>query len=305
MQDRRSFLATLGASLGSAALTAAGLGCARPARQETAQQETAQQDVARRDSTPGGLAPIGPIGVQLYTVRNEMEKDVAATLARVAQIGYKEVEFAGYFDRQPQEIRTLLTQNGLRAPAAHVPLEVVRDQLAATLDAAKTIGHEYLIVPWLAEESRRTLDDYKRLGEALTRAAEQARPAGIRVGYHNHDFEFQPIDGRIPYDVLLESTDAALVPMELDLYWITKTGNDPVAYFMKYPGRFHLVHVKDSAGAPAHTMTDVGRGAINWKGLFAHRAHAGIRHYFVEHDNPADPFASIETSYRYLSRLQV
>jgi len=301
VQDRRSFLATLGASFGSAALTATGLGCARPG-----QPETAQQDAARRDSTPGTPAPIGPIGVQLYTVRNEMQKDVAATLTRVARIGYKEVEFAGYFGRQPQEIRSLLTQNGLRAPAAHVPFEVVRDQLGATLDAAKSIGHEYLIVPWLAEQDRRTLDDYKRVGEQLNRAAEQARQAGIRVGYHNHDFEFEPIAGRIPFDVLLESTDPALVPMELDLYWITKTGNEPLGYFTKYPGRFQLVHVKDSAGPPEHRMTEVGRGTINWKQLLVdHRSVGGIRHLFVEHDNPSDPFASIETSYQYLSTLQV
>ena len=299
MQDRRSFLATLGA----AALGAAGFACARPAQQDPTQRDATQGGASPRGATSGSL---GPIGVQLYTVRNEMQKDVAATLARVARIGYKEVEFAGYFGRQPTEIRSLLTANGLTAPSAHIGLDMLQDTWARTLDAAKSIGHEYLIVAYLPEERRRTLDDYKRIAEQFNRAGQDAQKAGIKFGYHNHDFEFTKLEGgSIGYDTLLASTDPALVAFEMDLYWITKAGYDPLAYFAKYPGRFQLVHVKDSAGPPAHEMRPVGQGTIDWKRIFAQRAQAGIRHYFVEHDNPTDAFASIETSYGYLSKLAV
>jgi sugar phosphate isomerase/epimerase len=307
VHDRRSFLARLGASLGSAILAAAGLEGAALACARGPRGGSTVRDSTQRAPTPpmGSGARLGPIGVQLYTVRNEMQKDVAATLARVAQIGYKEVEFAGYFGRQPSEIRALLDKNGLRAPSTHVPLEMVRDNWGATADAAKVIGHEYVVVPWLPEEQRRTLDDFKRLAELFNRTAAQAKQTGLAFAYHNHDFEFTPIAGQLPYDVLLEQTDPSLVGFEMDLYWITKAGQDPLAYFAKYPGRFPLVHVKDSAGPPAHQMTAVGQGTIDWKRIFAQRAQAGIKHYFVEHDNPTDAFASITTSYGYLSRLEV
>jgi sugar phosphate isomerase/epimerase len=245
------------------------------------------------------------IGVQLYTLRHEMERDVPGTLARVARIGYKEVEFAGYFGREPTTLRLLLDTNGLSAPSAHVPYATMGDGWDAALDAAKVIGHEYLVIPWLDEKDRRSVDDYRRVAERLNRAGAESRRAGVRLAYHNHDFEFTPIGGVLPYDVLLEATDPALVAMEMDLYWITKSGYDPLAYFAKYPGRFELVHVKDSAGPPEHRMVEVGRGKIDWPQILGHHAQAGIRHYIVEHDNPADAYASIEVSYRYLSRIEV
>ena len=287
VQDRRSFLAALGAAAGSSVLAAAGLGCA-PASQSAA--------TGRR---------LRPIGVQLYTLRREMERNVEATLARVAQIGYREVEFAGYFNREPTALRMTLTANGLSAPSAHIPLEVLRDSLGPTIDAARVLGHEYIVMPYLEEKDRRTIDDYKRVAEIVNRAAESGQRAGIRLGYHNHDFEFVPLGRVLPYDVLLASLDPALVTMELDLYWITKAGYDPLTYFAKYPGRFQLVHLKDSSGPPDNRIVDVGRGVIDWKRIFAQRDQAGIRHYFVENDNPTDDFAAIETSYRYLSQLEV
>lgn len=296
LHDRRSFLATLGATLGAVACTAAGV---RPATDSAA--APASGDSAGR-SASGNL---GPLGVQLYTVRDEMKKDVAATLARVARIGYREVEFAGYFGKTPREIRALLDANGLRAPSSHLQTPILGDQWMATLDAAKVIGHEYVVVPWFDRSKWHGLDDVKRFADQLDQAAADARKAGLRFAYHNHDFEFAPVEGRLPYDVLLERTDPSLVQMEMDLYWITKAGQDPLAYFAKYPGRFPMVHVKDAKGDAARTMTAVGSGVIDWRTLLSHHAQAGIRHYFVEHDQPADPFASIEASYRYLAKLTV
>lgn len=243
------------------------------------------------------------IGVQLYTVRDEMARDVERTLARVAEIGYQEVEFAGYFDRDPKAIRATLDAVGLSAPSAHVPFEALGDPWHKTLDDAQAVGHRYVVVPWIPEEHR-TLDGYRRVGEMFNRAGEEGKKAGIQFGYHNHNFEFPPVEGRVPYDVLLESTDAQLVQMELDLFWIRAAGGDPLAYFARYPGRFAMVHVKDMDGTPQHGMVEVGSGVIDFKSIFARREQAGIRHFFVEHDDPKSPFDSIRASFGYLRRLE-
>jgi sugar phosphate isomerase/epimerase len=296
MMDRRRFLAALAANVAGArsALTVAGLGSASACSPD-------------RDATPEsgdvGGERLDRVGLQLYTVRDALARDFEGTLGRIAAIGYRDVEFAGYAGRRPETVTGVLERHGLRAPAAHVALDTLRKQWSATVDAAHTIDHDFIIVPWLDETERRTIADYERLADELNRLGDAARKADLRLAYHNHDFEFTPIDGRIPYDVLLDRTDPDDVAFELDLYWITKAGHDPVTYFNRYPGRFPTVHVKDSAGGPAHQMTSVGGGTIDFKRILAHRKQAGIQHAFVEHDNPSDPFASITSSYAHLSRL--
>jgi sugar phosphate isomerase/epimerase len=250
------------------------------------------------------FAGLDRIGVQLYTVRDAVERDLEGTLARVAAIGYQEVEFAGYAGRAAAHVRDAVRRAGLSAPSAHVPLAALGPGWNRVLDDAHTIGHRYLVIPWLDEKDRTSLDAYRRIADRLNRAGETASHAGLRLAYHNHAFEFTPMGKRLPYDVLLESTDPAHVQLELDLYWITKGGQDPLAYFARWPGRFRLVHVKDSAGAPEHRMADVGAGTIEWARIFAQRKQAGIEHFFVEHDDPPDPFASITASHAYLSELQ-
>ena len=244
------------------------------------------------------------IGVQLYTLRTEMQRDLEGTLARVADIGYKEVEFAGYFGRSPEQIRATLDKVGLTSPSGHMPYEALGEGWARVLDASRTIGHEYTVIAWTPEEERRTMDDWKRIAEKFNRAGEQTRRAGLQFAYHNHDFEFKPIGGHIPFDLLLERTDPAAVKLEMDLYWITLAGGDPFAYFAKYPGRFPMVHVKDLKRGAQSPMVDVGAGDINFKAIFAKRREAGIQHYFVEHDEPASPFDSISASFRYLKQLE-
>lgn len=243
------------------------------------------------------------IGIQLYSVRRSMERDFGGTLARLASIGYREVEFAGYFGRTPQEVRGSLARHRLAAPSSHVPIEIVRRDWARTLATANSIGHRYLVVPWLPEEDQRTLDDFKRVAAEFNRLGAEASRAGIRFAYHNHDFEFAPIDGHLPYDVLLAETDPASVALELDLMWITKGGQDPLDYFARYPGRFEMVHVKDSTGAPEYRQVDVGRGTIDFGRILARREQAGIRHAFVEHDEPPAPLAFARASFDYLDRL--
>lgn len=247
------------------------------------------------------------IGIQLYSLRRELAKDFEGTLARVAEIGYTEVEFAGYYDRTPAQVKAALDRTGLSAPSAHVPISSLRESWARTLDDARVMGHRYLIVPAIPEDERATAEGVTRVAELFQTAGAEAKAAGLRLGFHNHDVDFMPIGGRgakAPFDLLLEKTDPGNVVFEMDLYWITKAGRDPLAYFARYPGRFELVHVKDSGGPPEHRMVDVGRGTIDFKRIFARRREAGIQHFFVEHDDPPDPLGFARASYAFLRRLE-
>jgi sugar phosphate isomerase/epimerase len=244
------------------------------------------------------------IGVQLYTVRGEMKNSVERTLKGVSDIGYKEVEFHDYFGRPPRAIRQLLDRNGLKAPACHVGIDSLRAGFHRTLNDASEIGHKWLLVAYLGDKERNSIDAIKRTAELFNKAGEDAKAYKIRFAYHNHDFEFKEIEGRRIFDVLLEECDPKLVDFEMDLYWATKAGVNPLDYFSKHPGRFPLVHVKDAGPAPERKMLEVGKGTIDWKAIFAARKQAGIKHAFVEHDNPSDPMASIGTSYRYLKALR-
>jgi sugar phosphate isomerase/epimerase len=278
-------------------------------RAQASRREFLAALVALASSAAGGrgvaqAGRLAPIGVQLYTVRTLLERDFEGTLAAVAAIGFREVEFAGYHGRTPQAVRAALGRAGLAAPSAHVTIEAVRDELPRVLEGAQVMGHRHVVVAWLPEPQR-TLDGYRAAADLFNRVGQQTGAAGIRFAYHNHAFEFARLDGRMPYDVLLERCDPHYVAFEMDLYWISKGGQDPVAYFARWPGRFPMVHVKDSTGPPDHRMVDVGAGSIPWKAIFARREQAGIRHYFVEHDEPPDPLASVRRSYEYLRRLEL
>ena len=288
-QSRRSFLASLGA-------TALGLAACRPRAADAERTAT---------SANGGTvaAPARAIGIQLYTVREAMRRDVPGALARLAEIGYREVEFAGYFGHAPAALRAMLERNGLTAPAAHVPYDLIRDGWARTLDDAAAIGHRWVVIPWLAPEVRRTADDWRRVGEQLSRGAEAARAAGLRLGYHNHDFELKPVEGAVPLDILLSATDASLVDFEMDVYWVVRGGGDPMDYLARHRGRFPMLHVKDSAGPPTHAQTDVGKGVIDFRRIVATASAQGARHLFVEHDQPADPMAFARASHDHLAAL--
>jgi sugar phosphate isomerase/epimerase len=265
---------------------------------------------------------IGRIGLQLYTVREFMKTDFAGTIAKVAAVGYKEVEFAGYFDHSPKDVRAILDKTGLTAPSCHVGYDVVEKKWPETLDDAKIVGHKYVICPWIDEKQRVEPDGWKRAVDLFNHAGEASKKVGIQFGYHNHSFEFDPapsLSGKLPYDFLLAETDPKLVVMEMDLCWISVAAKDPLGYFDKYPGRFPLVHVKDwvkDATTPSAyqgamgqsvkfggRMADVGQGSIDWKKLFARAEKAGIKHYFVENDEPKSAFEDIKISFDYLHDL--
>jgi len=258
---------------------------------------------------------IEKVGVQLYTVRDLMQNDFEGTVAKVAQIGYKEVEFAGYFGRTAAQVKAVLDKNGLKAPSTHVQYDELDEKFPAVIEFSKAIDLEYIVCPWIPEDLRKNPDIWKQAAEKFNKAGELSKKAGMQFGYHNHWFEFLPTHDVLPYDELLKLCDANLVKMEMDLCWITTTGTDPVKYFDKYPGRFPLVHVKDVKTLPKIStggsqnfgdtvdLTEVGSGTIDWKRIFAKADEAGIKHYIVEHDHPKQPLASIKGSYEYLSKL--
>jgi len=241
------------------------------------------------------------IGVQLYTVRELFKKDFEATLAKVAAIGYREVEFAGYPNVPPQQVRAVLDRNGLAGVSGHVEFKAISAELSKALDTAHAIGQTYVVCPFI-DESMRTPDGWKRVTDTFNRTGEECKKAGIQFAYHNHDFEFKAENGQMPYDIILNNTDPKLVKMEMDLFWTVKGRQDPLTYFNRFPGRFCLVHVKDMK--QNGEMTEVGSGSIDFKKIFAQSEKAGIQHYFVEHDQPKDPLESIKASYEYLRKLR-
>jgi sugar phosphate isomerase/epimerase len=281
MQTRRNFLATLG---------------------------VAAVGIATRDNAAAGEILWAHrkrkrIGLQLYTVRGLMKADLPGTLAKVAAIGYKEVEFHDYFGRTPAQIREVLRRNGLDSPSTHVPFESLESGWEKTLDTVKAVGHKWVVIPSTPEERRRTLDDWKRNAALFNRAANQARSVGLRFAYHNHDVELRKLGDTRPLDVLLAGTDPSLVDFEMDLYWVVFGGGSPLDFFNRYPKRFPLLHVKDSAGPPNNRMVDVGKGKIDFRTILAQSDKAGAKHYYVEYDDSPDPIASIRSSYNYLHTL--
>ncbi|MGB8011870.1 MAG: sugar phosphate isomerase/epimerase [Terriglobales bacterium] len=262
---------------------------------------------------------ISSIGLQLYTVREVLKKDFDGTLAKVAAIGYREVELGDFIEMPPKALRDALIRHGLTAPSTHVPYSSLGEQWPKVIEDAKVVGHTYIVNPWIDDEIRARPDGWKRAAATFNRAGEISKIAGIQFAYHNHWLEFIPTaDGRLPYDILLEECDQDLVKMEMDLCWITVGGQDPLKYFARYPGRFPMVHVKDLkkvpplatvregrfAGAEMAEITEAGSGVIDWKRILSHSEQAGIKHYFVEHDSPKKPIESVRVSYEYLERLR-
>jgi sugar phosphate isomerase/epimerase len=283
---------------------------------ETATTVTAATLFTSRLGFAAGDHKIEKVGVQLYTVRDLMKEDFDGTIAKVAKIGYKEVEFAGYFGRTGAQVRAACDKNGLTAISTHVQYDELDDKFPSVIETSRTIGLKYIVCPFIQEELRKSPDIWKRAAEKFNRCGEATKKAGMQFAYHNHWFEFLPVDGKFPYDELLKECDGNLVKMEMDLCWITAAGADPLKYFNQYPGRFPLVHVKDLHSIPKVTaggaqnygdtvdLTEVGSGLIDWKRIFAKADEAGIKHYIVEHDHPKQPLESIAKSYEYLNTLR-
>jgi sugar phosphate isomerase/epimerase len=260
------------------------------------------------------------IGLQLYTVRDAMAKDPAAALAKVAKLGYTTVEGATYtgtelfYGMNAKGFASLLAQEGLTMPSAHYRLgqeqvngasqmgTILNDWKKAVDDAA-AVGAKYMVCAYLSQTERGDLEQYKKIAGLLDVAGQTCKNAGIQLCYHNHDFEFIQDNGQYPYEILLTSTDHDNVKMEMDLYWMTKAGQDPIAFFNKYPGRFPLLHMKDMDSTPEKKFTEVGNGVIDFKKILAQSKKAGVKYFFVEQDIcPGDPFDSIAKSISYIKK---
>ena len=250
------------------------------------------------------------IGVQLYTVRDDMAKDPKGTLKKIAALGFGEVENFGYngkfFGMEASEYKQVLDACGLVAPSGHYLYgnfgnkqntgTVLFGWEKAVADA-KTIGQSYMAIAYLMPEERTSIADYKKIAADLNKAGAICKKAGIQLCYHNHDFEFQELEGQIPFDILANETDPALVKFELDLFWVSKAGKDPIALFNQYKGRVALWHVKDMDNTPSKNFTEVGSGVIDYARIFKHAKTAGMKHFFVEQDVcPGAPLDSIRKS---------
>lgn len=257
---------------------------------------------AKGDSSAAAGAAMAP-GIQLYTVRKAAERDLDATLAALGRMGYLEVEPAGLHGRTPRAFRDALDRAGLVAPSAHVDLSLLRGAvLEESLDAAEVLGHRWIVVPWVAPKDYPTADHWRRFADELATIGARVNQRGMLLAFHNHDFEVRRLpDGTIPYDILL-GVDPALLRMEMDVFWVVHGGGDPLAYFAKHPGRFDMIHVKDRA--PDGSQTDVGKGTIDYAAIYARATDAGIKHAYVEHDDPADALAFARNSIAHLRTLR-
>jgi sugar phosphate isomerase/epimerase len=271
--------------------------------------------------------PIGlPIGLQLYTVREQAGKDFEGTLKKVAEIGYQEVELYSFFDRKAAEVRRALDDAGLKCVSAHYGVPALSEGLAAKIDFAKELGLQFMICPFpgFADPSRArggsassdalTLDDWKWNADLFNKVGDEAKRAGLRFGYHNHHIEFREFGGVTAFDELLRRTDPGLVTIELDCGWVKVAGLDPADLIARHASRVGLLHVKDVKAGPAPStrfgppvpFAEVGRGSIDWRKVFEAAKKAGVRRYYVEQDTTErPPLEAIKISRDYLHDLKV
>ena len=280
MSNRRDFLkTTLGVSAGSLFL---------PALARSAPSKKVQN-----------------IGIQLYTVRAEMLADPVATLKKLAAIGFKELESArsdkgNYYGLAPKEIKKITEDLGMKLRSGHIHVD---GEWQKSIDQAAETGQEYLISAVLPTPGQ-TVENYQRSADAFSKYGEECKKSNLSFGYHNHDSEFEKVDGKILYDILVERSDASLVKMEMDLGWVVAAGHDPLQYFAKYPGRFELWHLKDM-DMTRKQSTEFGKGSLDIKKLLQHGKQSGMKHFFLEQEEYAhDAMESVQIDYDYLARLR-
>ncbi|MCU7616049.1 sugar phosphate isomerase/epimerase [Chryseobacterium sp. PBS4-4] len=252
------------------------------------------------------------LAIQLYTVRGAVSKNLEKALERIAALGFKDLEIYGYdgtfFGKNRTEFQSILNNTGLKVISSHHQTGVVKNGRGTLLNSwdksvedLNFIGSKYMVCSYLVPEER-TLENYRKLPELLNKSAEITKQSGIQFAYHNHDFEFEKLDEKqLMYDFILENTSPDLVKMELDLYWISKAGFDPLDYFEKYPKRFPLWHVKDMQ-KDTKKFAEVGSGTIDFKKIFEAREKAGLKYWFVEQDSSdKDIFESLTMSKKYIN----
>jgi len=321
--DRRTFLREL-VVIGTGA---SALGC-------VSRVVSAGSSAALSSQTP---LTLDRIGVQLYTVGDLMRQDVAGTLKQVAAIGYKQVEFAGYFNKSPEVVRALLNEAGLGSPSTHIGMDLLRRDLPAQIQIAQVIGHKYITIPSLGrtETPMTTADAWKRVATECNEMGAKLKAAGLKLAFHSHSGEFVDVGGgRTGLDVFISETDPSLFSFQMDLGWARVANQDPVTWFRRYPDRFRMWHIKDfenlsaaqarqaeafrnppspeggrggPPGSQAGRPAPVGGGDIDFKPILAQWQTAGLEYFFVEQDGaaqwPGGSLAAISTSYKALRQL--
>jgi sugar phosphate isomerase/epimerase len=276
--DRRSFVHSLTATLASASL-------------------------ARR-FVPAGTK-LDRVGLELYSVRDAMRRDPERTLAAVRAIGYTDVELLwsfGNFGRTPQQVRASLDHEGLRAPSAHVSPAVILVGWERSLEMAKTIGHEYLIVPSFTADTARSIDDWRDWADRFNAAGAVARKAGIWLAFHNEPDHMKPINGVVPYDVFVERTDPSVVRLQLDTGNMLMGGGDPFTYLERHRARYWSFHIKDVV-ADRSSDTELGKGVLDLRRFLAAVPDIAHKPLYVEQEGASDQLAAAKLDYEYLSKL--
>lgn len=283
----------------NSAMTAAGValfGCAK-----STDKAAAATSEAVKVSLPS------PIGLQLYTLRDVINKDVKGTIKQLVDWGYQEFETYGYsngnlFNMPSKEFNDYVKSLGARVTSGHYGIDVIRGDWAKAVADAKDAGQEYLVLPWI-QDADRTADGYKKIIEDVNKAAVVVKDAGLKMGYHNHAFEFDKVGDKTGFELLLEGLDPS-VSFELDLFWVVNAGQDPEAIINKYPGRFEQWHVKDMSKEDKGKNADVGTGSIDFTKLFALAQQSGVKHWYVEQETyPVDPMTSTKNSIDYLKGI--
>jgi sugar phosphate isomerase/epimerase len=289
---RRTFLTSLGVAAAAARLGA----CATAA------------PGAASTATAGGRR-LKRVGIQLYTLRDDAKNNLEATLADIANAGYKDVELLSSmrnFGMPPAQLRQLLDRLGLRAPSTHIGAEGF-DNLGALFDEAATLGHQYIVLASLPYgPGKATLDDYRRWADRLNEAGRQARAHNLWMAFHDEAYDFSPlIEGQMPYDVLADRTDPSLVRLQLDTGNAAIGGRDPLDLMRKYGSRYYLFHIKDAARLGATTDTELGKGMVDFRQLLAMIPDIDDKFLFVEQESyPGAPIDSVRRDYAYISSLQ-
>lgn len=266
-------------------------------------------------------AKLSKIGIGLFTLREQLTADVKATIAQVARIGYNQVEtyygypgkyeVKGFWGLEARDFNALLKANGLTSPSGHYNvtefLSTSDDKvLKSHIETAATVGQKYFVIPALPTDIRTngTLDDYKRMAAKFNQVAELCQKSGLKLAYHNHNFEFKVQENNLTgYDILLNETEAKLVGFELDIFWAVNAGLNPVDLFKKNPGRYKMFHVKDMDKTDKAVFTEVGSGRIDFRSVFAASKLAGVDYIFTEQDLiKKAPFESITESYNYIKK---
>jgi len=250
-----------------------------------------------------------PVGLQLYTLRDVINSDVKGILRKVSEYGYKELETYGYrdgklFGMSAKEFSTYVKSLGMKVTSGHYGTDLVQKGWEQACADAKAMGQKYVVVPWMNKEFYSSLDALKKTCDMFNKAGEVANKHGLRMGYHNHAFEFEQVEGKVIFDAMLEYLNPKAVSMEMDIYWVVRAGQDPIKYFEKYPGRFEQWHVKDMDKSDKDKNADVGTGSIDFKAIFAKAKVAGMKHYYIEQESyPGAPIDSVANSIKTLRTI--